>query len=130
MFRHSLSECWLQFEFFPSFQLVRAYTCVCVCMHVKSVICSHTCVSQTLHPAAPLSCCHGELLLAHSKCIGVCVCVSSCVQLHVLLLALVCICAHACSCMHTFMETSVHVCRCFCEHLCVCTCTWCTCTCV
>lgn len=92
-----------------SLYLPRVHMRVHVCIHARvSVICSHTCVSQRLHPAAPLSCCHGELPLAYSKCIGVCVCASSCVQLHVLLLANVCV--YLCTCMlymHACMETSV-----------------------
>lgn len=85
-----------------------AYACVCA---RASVICSHTCVSQRLYPAAPLSCCHGELPLAYSKCIGVCVCLFMCASS----------CFAFSECMHVCMETSVHSCRhkCFCDHLCL-----------
>lgn len=57
-------------------------TCVSVCerVHVLSVICTHTYVSQPLHPAAPLSCCHGELTLAYSECIGECECACVCTR--------------------------------------------------
>lgn len=119
----------LQFVFIPPFWLARA----CTSMHVQSVICSHTCVSQRLHPPAPLACCHGELPLAYSKCIGVCVhaCLFMCATSCFAFAECVCIRARVCSCMHACMETSVHAFRwkCFCDLLCVRTCAWCTCVC-
>lgn len=93
------------------------FTYVCVCARA-SVICSHTCVSQRLHPAAPLSCCHGELPLAYSKCIGVCVrlfmCATSCFVFFVRVCASVRvhvhICMHAWRMQHSLMRAQVCLC--------------------
>lgn len=83
------------------FSLACVHMCVCVCVHLQSVICSHTCVSQRLYPAAPLSCCHGELPSAYCERMGVCAraCASSCVQLHDVLLTNG-VCIRVCSCDH------------------------------
>lgn len=90
-YKHQTADCSVQtFSVAGLWVYTPVFTCVCSCVFVcahASVICSHTYVSQRLHPAAPLSCCHGELPLAYSKCIGLCVCVclSPCVLLPVLL---------------------------------------------
>lgn len=97
-------------------------SCVCICIHVylyvyahASVIFSHTCVGQKLHPAAPLSCCHGELPLAYSKCIGPCVfiCATLCFALNE------CVCTHARSCV---LRPVCTWCKCLCDYLCACVC--------
>lgn len=97
-------------ELIPLMKLVYLWICIscafmCVYVHAL-VICSHTCVSHRLHAAAPLSCCHGELLWptasAHYVCLSMCATSCSALKKKTCLYASTCV--FTCKCMLIYQD--------------------------
>lgn len=97
-------------ELIPLMKLVYLWICIscafmCVYVHAL-VICSHTCVSHRLHAAAPLSCCHGELLWptasAHYVCLSMCATSCSALKKQTCLYASTCV--FTCKCMLIYQD--------------------------